>query len=248
MTKIRSVAFIVVWLVTFGLYVSYTDYTKGQVWDHGSAPVGALFIHVGGITVDRPFCTATVVPSRKGNLLITAAHCLGTIPVTDIRFAPFYHNGVAPFGEYAVTSQTFAPGWIQEGDPNSDVAFLTVAGNVQRRAGAEQLGYSSPTPRRVTVDGYSTPDGEMICTASPTTMSVRGEQQLRFACPGFLAASSGGPFLVSINHQSGLGTIVGVLGGFQNGGKSSSLSYAAPFGRAIHELYARVRARGEVGS
>jgi V8-like Glu-specific endopeptidase len=242
-TKIKSVVFILAWLATFGLYMGYTNYARSQEWDDGSVAVGALFVHVGIVTVDHPFCTATVVPSRKGNLLITAAHCLGTVPVADIRFAPFYHNGVAPFGEYAVTSQTFAPGWNQDGDPNSDVAFLTVAGNVQRRVGAEQLGYSSPTPRRVTVDGYSAPNGETVCTAAPTTISVRGKQQMRFACPGFLYGSSGGPFLVRINHQSGHGTIVGVLGGFHNGGDSSSVSYSSPFGWAVHKLYARLRVR-----
>jgi hypothetical protein len=244
MTKIRSVAFILVWLVTFGLYMGYTNYSKSQAWDRGSPAVGALFVRIGVITVHHPFCTATVVPSRKGNLLITAAHCLGIVPVNNMTFAPFYHNGAAPFGEYAVTSQTFVPGWKQDGDPNSDVAFLTVAGNVQRRAGAEQLGYSSPTPGRVTVDGYSAPDGETVCTAAPTTISVRGEQQMRFACPGFLAGSSGGPFLVGItSRQSGPGTIVGVLGGFQNGGASNSVSYSAPFGWNVHEVYDRLKVR-----
>ena len=243
MTKIRSVAFVLVWVVTLGLYTSYRNYTRNQVWDHGSVAVGALFVHVGFMTVHHPFCTATVVPSRKGNLLITAAHCLGTVPVADIRFAPFYHNGVAPFGEYAAASQTFLPAWNHDGDANSDVAFLTVAGNVQRRTGAEQLGYSSPTPSRVTVDGYSAANGETVCTVAPTTIRVRGKQQMRFACPGFLAGSSGGPFLVRINHQSGHGTIVGVLGGFHNGGDSNSVSYSTPFGKAIHYLYARLKIR-----
>jgi hypothetical protein len=47
-----------------------------------------------------------------------------------------------------------------------------------------------------------------------------------------------GPFLTDISRQSGLGTIVGVIGGYQHGGSASSMSYSSPFGGVLHKLYA----------
>jgi hypothetical protein len=65
-----------------------------------------------------------------------------------------------------------------------------------------------------------------------------GQAQLRFDCPGFWAASSGGPFLTGINPSPGLGEMVGIIGGYQQGGASRSVSYSSPFGVVIHAPYA----------
>jgi hypothetical protein len=72
----------------------------------------------------------------------------------------------------------------------------------------------------------------------PGTIMADGQAQLRFACPGFWSASSGGPFLTDINPRSGLGEMVGIIGGYQQGGASRSVSYSSPFGVVIHALYA----------
>jgi V8-like Glu-specific endopeptidase len=231
-TIVRVTSFILVWAVSFGAYLTYHIYTADEHWDQGSPAVGALFVGTGFLVLKHPFCTATVVASPKGNMVVTAAHCIA-VPVRDIRFAPYYHNGVEPFGTFTVTSVTEMQAWTQHGSPNADVAFLTVNGDVQRLAGADQIGSSSPPPARVTVDGYSFPNGETVNTGRVTTIIVQGQRQLRFDCPGYTAGASGAPFLTSA------GTIVGVLGGYQNGGVSSSVSYASPFGPAVKALYHR---------
>jgi hypothetical protein len=237
----RALGFALLWLMAFILYIGTLPPIGQTPAPPSSGAVGALFLRIAGVTVKRPFCTASVVPSRKGDLLLTAAHCLGKVPVADVVYAPYFRNGTTPFGTYAVTGQVFSPGWFPGGRIDRDFAFLTVAGNVQRRAGAEKIGYSSPVPARVTVEGYSLNGGPVVCTRKAATIETRGQRQLRFTCGGFDNGSSGAPFLTGISRKSGLGTIVGVIGGYQQGGSTSAVSYSSAFGRDIHAVYQELR-------
>lgn len=219
------------------------------VLGHGGRNAQARHVASGtavGVLILRqhPFCTASIVNSRSGNLIITAAHCLGRRLASTLMFAPSYFHGRAPFGEWRVTGQAFPPGWFPHGDINEDFAFLTVRGDVQARAGAERLGYSSPVPGFVRVEGYSPAGRLTICSRRPGEIMVAGQQQLSFACPGYASASSGGPFLTNISGRSGLGIIVGIIGGYQQGGKTPSVSYSSPFGTVLHKLYGSVTGAG----
>jgi hypothetical protein len=204
---------------------------RGQV--RGSSAVGVLMLRG-----RHPFCTASIVDSPRGNLILTAAHCLGRRIAPTLMFAPYYDGHRAPLGEWRVTGQIFPPGWRPYGNVNEDFAFLTVTGDVQARAGAEQVGFSSPVPSRVRVEAYSFSGALTVCTRRPGTITEAGQPQLSFACPGFAGASSGGPFLIGIHGRAGLGTVVGVIGGYQRGGITSVLSYSSPFGMVLHRLYA----------
>jgi hypothetical protein len=203
-----------------------------SVPSQGSSAVGVL-LH----GARRPFCTASIVTSPRGNLIITAAHCLGRKLGRTVMFAPNFYNGRAPFGEWHVTDQVFPVGWFPHRNVNQDFAFLTVRGDVQARAGAETLGYSSPLPASVLVEAYSLTGRVTICRRRPSAILADGQQQLRFGCPGYSNASSGGPFLTDIDPHSGLGVIVGLIGGYQQGGVSPAVSYSSPFGVVIHDLY-----------
>jgi hypothetical protein len=233
----RIISLIIATTTLFGSYALWVQIRTDARWDHGSSAVGALFLHGFGVTLDAPFCTASIVSSRKGDLLITAAHCLGKFPATDISFVPFYDDGIRPFGSWRVTSEIFAPGWLPGGQPSKDFAFLTVNGNVQERAGAERLGVSVPVPDSVTLEGYSFAGGMTVCTRRPSTIEVEShQQQLKVRCDGLLNGSSGGPFLTHISKQSGLGTVVGIIGGYQEGG-TPDVSYSSPFDSAVMSLY-----------
>jgi Trypsin len=238
----RALLFGVLMITAFGLFavsIVATAPPDGQSAGlRASGAVGALFLRVVGFTVHRPFCTAAVVASPRGDLLITAAHCLGIVPAGDIMFAPDFHNGTSPFGLWKVTGQAFLPGWFPGGNVNNDVAFLTVAGNVQAVAGAETIGYSSPVPASVRMEGYSLAGGTDVCIARPATIVVKGQRQLSMACPGFDNGSSGGPMLTNVNPDSGMGVVVGVIGGYQQGGSSPDVSYSSPFGPAVTGLAA----------
>jgi len=217
-------------IALFAFYITViapTAFSPGSARSSGA--VGGLFVRTLGLTVPHPFCTASVVNSSHGDLLLTAAHCLGKVPVSQMVFIPYYHGGTSPFGEYRVTSQTFPRRWFPGGNISRDYAFLTVSGNVQARAGAEKLGTSYPLPRSARLEGYSLSGDPVVCTGQPSSVARAGRKQLKFDCPGFSDASSGGPFLTRIAQKSGLGTIVGVIGGYQEGGGSTSVSYSSPF-------------------
>jgi hypothetical protein len=228
--RAQSLGLAVIVAVTLGLNVLAQTPKQAQV--QGSSAVGVLLLRG-----QHPFCTASIVNSPRGNLIITAAHCLGRKLASTLMFAPYYYDESAPLGEWQVTGQVFPPGWFPYGNINQDFAFLTVQGDVQARAGAESLGFSLPAPASVLVEAYSLAGRLTICHRRPGVIAVAGQQQLSFACPGYAKASSGGPFLTDINKQSGLGTIVGVIGGYQHGGSSSSMSYSSPFGMILHKLY-----------
>ncbi|MFF1608982.1 trypsin-like serine peptidase [Amycolatopsis sp. NPDC058278] len=191
-----------------------------------ASPVGALF--AGG----SHFCTASVVHSTAGDLVLTAAHCVRN----GMTFAPGYHDGVAPFGTWTVTSVAVAGGWTSSADPDLDFAFLTVRqpGNpasLESLTGANVLGTNRGFEHRITLTGYpDTTDSPVVCDGN-TTRS--GTYQLRVACPGFPDGTSGGPWVTG-------GAVIGVIGGYQLGGDTPDVSYSAYFDDDIAKLYASV--------
>jgi hypothetical protein len=60
---------------------------------------------------------------------------------------------------------------------------------------------------------------------------------MEFDCGGYTDGTSGGPFLARVQRATGLGTVIGVIGGYQQGGNTPSVSYSARFGRAVRTLY-----------
>jgi hypothetical protein len=51
--------------------------------------------------------------------------------------------------------------------------------------------------------------------------------QLVFRCGGCTAGTSGSPLLAHVDAATGLGTVIGVIGGHQHGGVTDAISYAA---------------------
>jgi V8-like Glu-specific endopeptidase len=91
--------------------------------------VGALFSTSEG-RLGTHFCTASVVDSPAGDLLVTAAHCVagysGTAPA-GLAFVPGYDDGTAPYGVWTVTRIFVDSAWASTANPDDDVAFLAVA-------------------------------------------------------------------------------------------------------------------------
>jgi hypothetical protein len=74
---------------------------------------------------------------------------------------------------------------------------------------------------------------------------VRGRKsatQLRFDCDGFTGGTSGSPWITGFNPATGTGRIVGVIGGYQQGGNTAGISYSAYLGNAIKQLYRQASA------
>lgn len=53
----------------------------------------------------------------------------------------------------------------------------------------------------------------------------------------YTVGTSGSPFLVDVDPQTGDGMVIGVLGGYQLGGSTPNVSYSAAFGQNVQALY-----------
>jgi V8-like Glu-specific endopeptidase len=203
---------------------------------NGTAAVGALFARSGG-KLGAHFCTASVVSSPAGNLLITAAHCMQGRHPGHVVFAPGYHNGRFPDGIWVVTRVYVDSAWATSQNPDDDVAFL-IAGrpgtHIQRHTGAEILRIDRP-PQMVQVIGYPDATNRPItCTAPAREFGAR---QMVFDCDNYTNGTSGGPFLAHVSPKTGDGWVIGVIGGYQQGGDTPDVSYSPRFFASVLALY-----------
>ncbi|MEU6599033.1 trypsin-like serine peptidase [Streptomyces flaveolus] len=208
--------------------------TADTVATRHSARVGALFeADRAGRLAGGHFCTASVVHSPQGDLIVTAAHCVAGVDA-DLVFVPGYRDGRAPYGEWKVTRRFLPDGWAKGRDEDSDVAFAAVTGRHGERledvAGANRFATGVATgATAVTVTGY--PDSREVpisCTNKPVPHS---RTQQRIDCPDFTSGTSGSPWV------NGDGQVVGVLGGHEQGGSTADTSYSVVLGSEAAELY-----------
>lgn len=210
--------------------------------------VGAVFSTVRGRLTEH-FCTAAVVDSPGRDLLVTAAHCVvapGRASAEEaagagdsLVFVPGYHQGLHPFGMWAVTRVTTDPRWWRGGDPDLDVAFLTTrplhgGRPVEEAVGAEGLAFESHWHGPVEAVGYPrTGERPVVCA---NRLLGFGLDQAQFPCRGMTGGTSGSPLLAAVGPD-GRGTVVGAIGGYQAGGLTADLSYSPGFGPDIAALY-----------
>lgn len=193
-----------------------------------------------------PLCTAVAVDSAGGDLIATAAHCVDGVksriggPMT-VAYLPAAHGAARPYGAWYPT-RIFRPQQWMNGvkNPDFDIAFLTVArpGTTRTLAsftGSEHFG-TIPAAGALGVQigyPYTSPD-PVVCRS---TLRFHSPTQLEVDCAGFSSGSSGGPVLTAVDPADGIGTLVGVLGGYQRGGERDDVSYASAFTPAVEQLY-----------
>jgi V8-like Glu-specific endopeptidase len=203
----------------------------------GTPAVGALFTTSTG-KLGRHFCTASVVSSPHRDLVITAAHCMsGT---SGVVFVPGYDHGATPYGVWTVTKVYVDDSWQASSDPDDDVAFLQVdqPGSIvpiEDVTGAEQVATGMPARQLVEVIGYPDSGDEPIACQNWAREPM--SDQLEFDCGGYTDGTSGGPFLAHVNQQTGQGVVMGVIGGYDQGGLTPQISYSSMFGANIAALY-----------
>ncbi len=211
----------------------------------GTPAVGALFSTRSG-HLGQHFCTGSVVASPAGDLVLTAAHCIQGKKAANVAFVPGYHRGQQPFGVWAVRQVFVDRAWASSRSRNDDFAFLVVAQSgdatpIQDLTGGEKLGTGWKPVQKVQVIGYpDTRERPITCTSKTRAF---GAHQLEFDCGGYTNGTSGGPFLANVHPATGLGAVIGVIGGYQQGGDTPSVSYSARFGPAVRALYNKAVAR-----
>lgn len=226
----------------FGGAVSNTK--SGQTIS-GTPAVGALFTSSSG-KLGSHFCTASVVDSPHGDLAITAAHCVTSVSGTII-FVPGFRSGNDPYGQWTVSKIYVDKAWTASASQNDDIAFLRVAQTgsglpVEDITGAETLATGTPAKQMVEVIGYPDTADQPVACRNWTTQPM--SDQLEFDCGGYTDGTSGGPFLADVNVTNGQGTVIGVIGGYEQGGLTPDISYSSEFSTNVSSLYATAIAGG----
>jgi V8-like Glu-specific endopeptidase len=209
--------------------------------------VGALFERDQG---GDHFCTASVVASPGKDLLITAAHCIdsgqGGGYRNDIAFVPGYKDGETPYGVWTPRKLIVDSRWASSSDPDLDVGFVVLSSldgaKVQDVLGGNELGIDTGYQHLVRVIGYPASAEAPISCVNWTTKQA--DYQMRFQCNGYTGGTSGSPWLTDFNPETRTGTIVGVLGGYQEGGATDSVSYSSYLDDDIKNLYDKAVADG----
>jgi V8-like Glu-specific endopeptidase len=203
-----------------------------------TATVGALFARATSGRLTTHFCTGSVVDSPAGDLVITAAHCLIGRTAAQIAFVPDYAHGKHPYGVWDATKIIEDPGWASASDPDDDFAFLIVhrpssSAAIQTLTGGEVLGVGASAWQTVEVSGYpDNLDGPISCQNAARDYNAT---QFEFDCGGFTDGTSGSPLLAPAGPLGQ--TVIGVIGGYEQGGNTPSVSYAAKFSTRMATLY-----------
>ena len=200
-----------------------------------------------------PFCSGAVVHSPRGDLVMTAAHC--------VRAAGHYAAGTTvvpglsglsrPFGGWRVDRVWIDPRYTARSrDERYDYAFLRVSRpdgrSMESAAGADTLAVDLPfTLRAVTVTGYpesGNPGGRQLTCALETYRSAAHRAYREMHCGGYTAGVSGGPWVLAAPGAR-TGRLVGLIGGFNGGGPpdgtphEDAISYSPYFDGATRALY-----------
>ena len=207
----------------------------------GVPTIGALFYTTGSGVHS---CTASVVDSAHEDLIVTAAHCVYARGfAANIEFVPGYHDGRRPYGAWLVQAVVVARGWRQRHDPGLDFAFLTVAApghpgrRIQRVTGGLRLGIGRGYAHWIALIGYNDAD---LKTADPVRCANHSLEfragEMVFYCHGYWNGTSGGPWVIGFTSR-GTGTLIGVIGGYQDGGDYDWASYSPVLGPSALALY-----------
>ncbi|MEZ0064060.1 hypothetical protein ABIA32_000038 [Streptacidiphilus sp. MAP12-20] len=195
------------------------------------------------------YCTASVVNSAHGNLLVLAAHCN---PGNWMAYVPDYQHGLSaaqqPYGIWAVRKVFKDAHFTGTSGAGSDYdyAFAQVAANGQGRqiqsvTGGYALSRTSSYYLYVTALGYpkitaDSTDKAIRCSPNVRTGKLPGYRQMVMYCTGFYGGTSGGPWITYFNGRTGY--IVGLTGGLYGGGPNSWISYSPMFDDRIFSLFA----------
>jgi V8-like Glu-specific endopeptidase len=201
--------------------------------------VGAIFEHDSS---GNHFCSASVVDSPAGNVIVTAAHCInggrGGDDKSDIAFVPAYSDGNAPFGEWTPERYVMDPRWVKDHNEHYDVAFVVLKDyegkNIQEVLGGNSADFNAGYRHYVEVTGYPSSYSAPI-TCSNWTSEADG--YLEFQCGGYYGGTSGSPWVTDYNAQTRTGKVVGILGGYLEGGSVHNISFSSYLGDDIEKLY-----------
>ncbi|MCZ7417034.1 trypsin-like serine peptidase [Streptomyces sp. WMMC897] len=159
-------------------------------------------------------CSGNAVNSANGSTVMTAGHCVKMDGAwhTNWVFVPGYHDGQAPYGQWAAEATLATPQWTASEDINYDVGAAVVTElNGQRLTdvvGGQGLSFNSGYNREMYAFGFPAADpydGETFTYCSGTSFQdffLSSDHGLSCDMTG---GSSGGPWLTDFDETTGTG-------------------------------------------
>ena len=219
-----------------------------QTWN---SPIGTLAHNNAGT---GHFCSASVVNSPHHNVVLTAAHCVynDVNLKTPIWFLPDFANGKPndTYGRWQVSKVIISGNYRHLASSPYDYAFLVLkpfkGGNAQDRTGALiPLANIGPLDTPVTIAGYNNNMASLSwCGSQVNIARPGGVSYLYGKCgrsgtdpEGLDNGTSGGPFI-----ENGTKRVIGIMGGYLQGGPDPWNEYSAWFQGDFVNLYNRALA------
>lgn len=143
-----------------------TPFTKSLVSANTTPPnrsVGKIVVRFPNGEANPSGCSASVVDANNQSTLITAAHCVYNSSKgglgTSATFAPGYHDGVKPFGEWPSLNIVPSGPWALSGHSHFDFAFVVLRTDSRRRyvedvVGGLPIAFNQPRNQAYRVLGY----------------------------------------------------------------------------------------------
>jgi V8-like Glu-specific endopeptidase len=198
-----------------------TRATAGSVWP-GTGVIaktaGRVFFTItGGADAGRnASCSGSAVTSTNKSVVITAGHCVkinGSFHA-NWMFVPGFDSGNRPFGNWVATNLFTTPQWNASEDLNFDVAAAVVAPlngqNLVDVVGGQGIAFNQARGRQMYSFGYpaaSPFDGsKLIFCAGRTINDPIQSNDLGLNCT-MTGGSSGGPWFLNFNEQTGAGIL-----------------------------------------
>jgi V8-like Glu-specific endopeptidase len=211
-----------------------------------SATVGRAFFHNPANGYDYS-CSASALNSGSKELVLTAGHCVhggaGGTWMTNWVFVPLYNYGSQPYGQWSAKYFTTFNSWISSSDLNRDVAMVTMwpnsSGALVNVVGGNGLAWNWGFYNPVTVLGYPAQypyDGGWQQACQGTTTRFGSEYTVALQC-GFTGGSSGGPWLLQYDNNTGLGYANGAMSTLE---PATGWNRASYFDDAVYNMYASV--------
>jgi hypothetical protein len=223
---------------------------------------GSYYIPLGGHQYERQdyTCSAAVVDSPRGDLIVTAGHCVidpetGTATSSELIFVPGYRNGSAPFGYWRIQSYAVPEAWKntakagQRPNEGADLAFVSLWGNEEGESfeeatvGAFDVAFDQQCNQTYTQFGYPAEypyGGELLYShnaayAGADTEGAFSPVPMKIASD-FTRGASGGPWAVGIG--TGAPTVVSVTAyGYAN---QPGYLFGPYFGEAAKKAYGAI--------
>ncbi|GAA4199101.1 peptidase [Streptosporangium oxazolinicum] len=225
--------------------------STGAAWTRGGAIVkttGRVFFTYQGRNAS---CSASAVTSENKSTVITAGHCvrMGGAFHGNWVFVPGYHNGDRPHGTWVATTLYTTPQWNNSEDINHDVASAVVAPLNGRSltdvVGGQGISFNQGRRQQMHSFGYpaaSPYDGsKLVYCAGRAFDDFLMSRDIGLNCD-MTGGSSGGPWFLGFNENTGLGTLNSV-NSFKYG-FASGWMFGPYFGTEARAVYEAAQTTG----